>query len=394
MIDMKFCLIHSLYYPYAKGGAEVVVEIILNELLAQGHQVILITLGRRKEIQRQGNLMIYRINPFNIFSFLDIDRRPIWLRFIWHPMDVFNISSYFAVKKILKQETPKAVLTHNLKGLGYLIPKAIRRVGLKQIHTIHDVQLSRPSGLIYFGQEKPFLILDKMYEKIVKRLFGNSDVVISPSRWLMGYYQARGFFYESKKIILPNPVIFKKVEKRDETMEQGQGGKITLLYVGQWERHKGILFLVNALKKIKLENWQILIVGNGGAKLNLEKLVGGDLRFKLVGWVEPEKLSDYFRQSDLTLVPSLCYENSPQVINESLVANVPVVAADIGGVSEIVKDNYNGFTFAPGNEKNLIEVLEYFLSHPQFISDLKRNCFVSVRDYSVGHYIKKLLNLI
>ena len=389
---MKICLIHSLYRPYKRGGAEVVVEIIVRGLLNLGHEVVLITLGRKNAVQREGKLTIYRLDPINVFSFLDIDKRPIWLRLFWHPLDVFNFSTYFAVKKILVQETPQVVMTHNLKGLGYLIPLAIRKTGICHFHTLHDVQLSRPSGLIIFGQEKPFLILDKVYEKTVKRLFNNPDVVISPSRWLMGYYQARGFFYESRKVIMPNPIVFKKVEKRDQT-EISQR-KVNLVFVGQLEKFKGILFLINALKKVESKNWQLLIIGSGGAQKDVEELVQGDDRFQLIGRVDQPKLADYYRQADLTVIPSLCYENSPKVIDESLIANVPVIAADIGGVSEIVKDDYNGFTFAPGNEKNLIEVLEYFLAHPEKIEELKKNCFISVRNFSVNNYLKQLLKLV
>jgi len=387
---MKICLIHSLYQPYTRGGAEVVVEIIVHELLNLGHEVVLITIGRKDGIQREGRLTIYRIKPLNVFSFLDINQRPVWLRFFWHPLDVFNFSTYFKVKKILKIEKPKVVMTHNLKGLGYLIPLAIRSVGIQHIHTVHDVQLSRPSGLIIFGQEKPFLILDKVYEKTVKRLFGNPDAVISPSRWLLGYYQARGFFYESKKIVLPNPIVFKKVDKAEEENKE----KINLLFVGQLESFKGILFLINALKKVKPQNWQLSIIGSGGSEEAVKELINDDLRFKLIGRVDHEGLTEYYRQADLTVVPSLCYENSPKVIDESLIANLPVLAADIGGGSEIVKDDYNGFTFAPGNEKNLIEVLEYFLNHPEKIDELKKNCFVSVRNFSVSNYIKQLLRLL
>jgi glycosyltransferase involved in cell wall biosynthesis len=123
-------------------------------------------------------------------------------------------------------------------------------------------------------------------------------------------------------------------------------------------------------------------------------LINRDSRFRFVGRVEQNVLIDYYRHADLTVVPSLCYENSPKVIDESLVANVPVIAADIGGVSEIVKDDYNGFTFAPGNEKSLIKVLEHFLNHPENIEMLKKNCFISVRNFSVANYIKQLLSLV
>src|SRR3989344_4987225 len=185
---MKICLIHSLYSPYTRGGAEVVVDIIVKELLKLNHDIILITLGRKSGVQREGRMTICRLNPLNVFSFIDINQRSIWLRFIWLPLDVFNIFSYLAVKKILKKENPKAVMTHNLKGLGFLIPKAIKKTGIPHWHTVHDVQLARPSGLILYGQEKPFLILDKIYEKICRYLFGNPDLVISPSEWLMNYY--------------------------------------------------------------------------------------------------------------------------------------------------------------------------------------------------------------
>ena len=369
------------------------VEIIIRELLKLGHEVVLITIGRKEGIQRDGKLTIYRIKPLNVFSFLDINERPVWLRLFWHPIDVFNLNSYFKVKKILQNEKPAVVMTHNLKGMGYLIPRAIRKVGIKHIHTVHDVQLSRPSGLILYSQEKPFLVIDKIYEKTIKRLFGNPDVVISPSRWLMGYYQARGFFYESKKLIMPNPLIFKDVEKRQDAAAVDQR-KINLLFIGQIEGFKGILFLIRALKKVKPQNWQLSIIGSGQAENQMKELIKNDNRFWFLGRVEHHKLSDYYRQADLTIVPSLCYENSPKVIDESLVANVPVIAADIGGVSEIVKDDYNGFTFAPANEKNLIEVLEHFLNHPENIEKLKKNCFISVHNLSVGNYIKRLLQLI
>ena len=389
---MKICLIHSLYQPYTRGGAEVVVDILVREFLKENHDVVLITLGRTNSVTHEGKLTIYRIKPLNIFSFLDINKKPVWLRFIWHPLDVFNLSSYFKVKKILGKEKPKVVMTHNLKGLGYLIPLAIRKVGIRHFHTVHDVQLSRPSGLILYGREKPFLILDKIYEKTIKRLFGNPDVIISPSRWLMGYYQARGFFYESKKMIMPNPVVFKKVDKLETTAKTD--GQVTLLFVGQLEGFKGIIFLINALKKVVPQNWQLLIIGTGATEKYVKQIIEGDNRFKFIGRVDQPTLIDYYRQADFIVVPSLCYENSPKVIDESLVANVPVLAADIGGVSEIVKDDYNGFTFAPGNEKNLIEVLEYFLNHTEKISELKKNCFVSVRNFSVANYIKQLFGLI
>ena len=389
---MKLCLINSLYPPYHRGGAEVVVQKIVAGLLQLDHQVILITLGRRDTIEQHGNLTIYRIKPWNVFSFIDINQRPLWLRLLWHPLDVFNFSGAAKVRKILARERPAAVMTHNIKGMSYLLPRVIQRLGLRHLHTLHDVQLSRPSGLILYGQEKPFLILDKVYEKICRWLFNDPAAVISPSQWLLDYYKRRGFFYQSQKVVLPNPVSLQKVSKQRE--EQPSDGVVKLLYVGQLERVKGILFLIEACRKMRPQNWRLVIAGTGNGQADVESLIEGDDRFTFVGRVETARLAELYRQADVTIVPSLCYENSPAVISESLVANVPVVAADIGGIGELVKDDYNGFTFAPGNEKNLIEVLEHFVNQPELIEKLKKNCFVSVRNFSVSNYLKRLLELI
>ncbi|MBN1778715.1 MAG: glycosyltransferase family 4 protein [Candidatus Buchananbacteria bacterium] len=388
---MKVCVIANLYPPNQRGGAEVVVKRIVDGFLHSGHSVVLVTLGRKKLVEKKGSLTIYHIKPLNVFSFLDINQMPVWLRIFWHPLDVLNFSGAHQVKKILKKEKPDLVMTHNLKGLSFLIPRAIKKLGLKHIHTLHDVQLSRPSGLILFGQEKPFLVLDKIYEKICRYLFASPAVIISPSRWLLDYYIKRGFFPDSKRAVLPNPVILKKVDKskKNEVSEI-----LSLLYVGQLVSSKGVDFLINALKHFNQVDWQLKIVGDGSIKADLEKMVGQDQRFKFLGKLPAYKLPAIYRQADFTVVPSLCYENSPTVIFESLAANTPVIASDIGGIGEIVKDDFNGFTFAPGNEKNLLEVLQHFATHKERLVDLKKNCFVSIRELSLSHYLKKVFTFL
>lgn len=388
---MKLCVITSLYPPYSRGGAEVVVEKIVNGLVRQGNPVVLVTLGRRPGIERTGNLTIYRVRPLNIFSFLDIQQWSTWVRLLWHPLDMLNISSYRQVSKILRMEKPDAVCTHNLKGIGYLIPLAIRRVGIRHIHTVHDVQLSRPSGLILVGQEKPFVILDKVYEKICRRLFGDPTWVVSPSQWLLTYYRRLGFFYHSQHLVLPNPVEFKKIEK---TGAGERPAGITFLFAGQLESAKGIRLLLDACQDLPTTGWRLLIVGGGSLGTEVKQRIAGDKRFEFVGRVDRQRMPEMYRQADITVVPSLCYENSPAVISESLVANVPVVAADIGGIGEMVKDNVNGFTFAAGNTENLTTVLRHFIEHPERIDELKKNCFVSVREHSLDRYLKRLLAII
>ncbi|MEK7203211.1 MAG: glycosyltransferase [Patescibacteria group bacterium] len=390
---MKICLINNLYRPYSRGGAEVVVENIIFGLKKQGHDVFLITLGRKDELENFEGLKIYRIKPTNISSFIDINSRPVWLRLFWHPLDVFNFSSYLKVKKILQQEKPEIIMTHNLKGIGFLIPKLIAKLNIKHVHTAHDVQLARPSGLIIYGQEKPFLIIDKVYEKICRWLFGSPAVFVSPSEWLLKYYKVRGFFYFSQKAVLKNPVV-KPQSAQELPQAHRYGDKVIFSYIGQLEASKGILFLIETLKKLPTQNWELKIVGQGSIEQKLKQATDNDDRFKFYGYIKHSALAQIYHQTDLIVVPSFCYENSPSVIYESLSMGVPVIASDIGGIPELVKDNYNGFTFEPGNEKNLAEVLSYFLKHHEVIADLKKNTQPSSPGLDIDNYIKKLIGLL
>ncbi|NIP32474.1 glycosyltransferase family 4 protein, partial [Candidatus Saccharibacteria bacterium] len=64
----------------------------------------------------------------------------------------------------------------------------------------------------------------------------------------------------------------------------------------------------------------------------MQRICSDDKRIKIFGKKDRPEINDMFADTDLTIVPSLVYENSPAVVYESLGAGVPVLAARIGGV--------------------------------------------------------------
>jgi len=392
---MKVCIINSLYRPYMRGGAETVTENILLGLKEAEHKSFLITLGKKNEKIELEGVQIYKIKPFNLFSFIDISKSHFFLRIFWHGIDMLNFDSRRKIKKILQKEKPDVVLSHNLKGIGYLIPKLIKKMKIQHVHTLHDVQLLRPSGLLLYGQEKPFLILDKIYERLCRHLFGSPDIVISPSSWLMDMYVKRGFFYRSKRRIVRNPIgeyETRNIEKNGR--KNIADSKVSFLYVGQLEPSKGIVFLLETLKHLDRKDWELRIAGSGSLEEEIKKTVSDDDRFKFYGFIKRSRLSNVFFQSDCTIIPSLCYENSPTVIYESFAAGVPVIASDIGGIPELVKDQINGFTFEPGDKDNLTKVLCFYLDHPQIIEQLKKNTKSSIKNFSAKKYLQEVFSLL
>ena len=392
---MKICLISSLYPPISRGGAERVAERVAKGLCGAGHGVFVISTkpwsgwaSLKPVAAEESGIKVYRFYPANIFYYLNDFKHGIFSRLIWHFFDMFNCQSARAVKKILRAEKPDLVLTHNLMGIGFKIPRAIRGLNIKHIHTLHDVQLAVPSGLIISGQEKNWeqrTWLRKIYEVICRRLFSSPDAVVSPSKWLLGFYVSKGFFKKSKKIVLPNPV--ERIYPAGIPMDNSI---LKLLYLGQIEEHKGILFLVEVLKKCDFD-FKLHIAGDGSKMEELKKLVEGDNRFVIHGKLVGEEAVKIFNLVDLTVVPSLCYENSPSVIYESLAAGVPVLAAKIGGVAELVHDNENGFTFAAGNAEDLARVLKQAAANRESLQKMRPAAAKSVENFGIENYISKLL---
>lgn len=95
---MKICFISNLYPPGVLGGAEIVVEKIVRELIKRGHKIIIITTNANKVKEKTKNIQTYRLS-LNIYPILDFHKQKIMRRISWHIIDLFNINAYKEIKK-------------------------------------------------------------------------------------------------------------------------------------------------------------------------------------------------------------------------------------------------------------------------------------------------------
>ncbi len=137
--------------------------------------------------------------------------------------------------------------------------------------------------------------------------------------------------------------------------------------IGSLEARKGHAVLLEALATLAadhLPNIYLLIVGDGPEEHQIRKTVK-DL--ELENWVgffpftaEPELA---FEQVDITVLPSVAKEGLPNVLQESLAMKVPVVASDLGGVSEVVLDGETGLLAKPGDIAELASAINTLWSN-------------------------------
>lgn len=343
---MKIGLINNLYKPYQKGGAERIVEILEKQLQDLGHSVFIIS--TKSSLKKDGE----RENVYYLKSaYSDLIKWPYFRRLIWQIQNLINIKKYFEITKILKIEKPDLIISHNLMGLGLLTPLAIKKSGIRQIHILHDIQLLHPSGLIYYGQEDIInSYFAKIYQSLVNLLFklgGPRIIIVSPSTWLLNLHLSHGLFKKntSRAISNPFPGIDKNIKEKTDN---------NFIFIGQLEYHKGLdLFIAAAAR---FTDYNFLVIGDGPLKDQIKETAN----VKILGRKNSEEITALLKKSLAIIIPSRCHENSPTVIYEAAAVNTPAIAANLGGIPELI-NRFGGLLFEPDNLDSLTMAITEFL---------------------------------
>lgn len=396
---MKVGIVSNLYPPEARGGAELVASRVADALYERGHEVFVLTTqpfdGVRSlfpRIRERTLESVYRFFPLNLYGLRQDRSVPFPLRALWHLVDLFSPFGRRAIRHVILDEDPDVVITHNLKGIGISIGREIQRQGVRHIHTLHDVQLSIPSGLLMAGEEQSWLnrsFLRRWYESGVKREMGTPDVVLSPSQFLADFYRERGMFVDTRMEILPNPL---PSGHRPALPDKRPRMKTRFLYVGQLEPHKGIRLLFEALQAFG-EEVELYVAGEGSLTQEVIEMSERDARVTYHGFVPLEHLVQLLENIDAVVIPSLCYENSPTVIYEAYLIGAPVVAARIGGIPELVKGGETGQLFMAGSVKDLVRALRDIHDRRDFWWEQTMAIREHAKQYALDRYVDRLEGL-
>ncbi len=382
---MKITYITNLYPPSIIGGAEIVVEKIAKKM-ANKHNIIVITNNSKNDKIIENKIKLYKIKT-NIYPVKDQQNKPLILKPPWHFIDLFNIKSYSKIKNILEKEKPDVVHIHNYKGLSSLAFKAAKDLNIPIVFTAHDYSTICIRANLLNGKgeicENP-RIPCKIYNRIQRYLIDDKpDIVTAPSKFVIKQLEKTGLFMDTEKIVLPNPVKTRTrpIEKFYDTLD--------ILFVGSLSKHKGPDIIIKAFKELENNNLKLHILGKGPDEKKLKRLSDND-KIIFHGFLTGKDLTEMYKMANITVVPSILYDNSPMVIYESFMHSTPVIASRIGGIPELVKDGYNGFLFEPGNTRELSRILQRIADNPETLKELEDNAFNSVKKYDIKKHINKL----
>jgi glycosyltransferase involved in cell wall biosynthesis len=179
----------------------------------------------------------------------------------------------------------------------------------------------------------------------LRRVANKVDLFISPSRFLAERFAEAGFD-SSKFTVLPHFVELPP----DNLAERGDYA----LYAGRLSQEKGVDVLIAAWKKMPA-GAILKIAGSGPVDRELKSMADGAENIEFLGFVEPSELSGIRRRARFTVAPSICWDNFPISVQESLADGVPVLGSRIGGIPEMVISGETGELFEPGDVEDLHE---------------------------------------
>jgi len=206
----------------------------------------------------------------------------------------------------------------------------------------------------------------------LQETFNRVDAIISRSQFL------RNLFIEAG--VAPERIVFSR-QGRDfpnlmlALLEKTPAAHLRIGYMGQIAPHKGVHTLFEAVRQLPGATLEVKAYGDATRfpdyTRHLRQMARQDSRLRLAGVYDRTEVSRVLQGLDVIVVPSVWYENTPTVILEAFAHRTPVIASDLGGMAELVRDGENGLLFAPGDADDLARQLQRLLDDPRVLPALR-----------------------
>lgn len=167
---------------------------------------------------------------------------------------------------------------------------------------------------------------------------------------------------------------------------------LNILFLSRLYKEKGTDILKDIISKVASDNnIKFWIVGDGPEKERLQQLLSKNENVTFYGMVSKIEAAKWFQKADMFLFPSQ-REGFGLVALESLACGTPVIASNISGITDIVRDKYNGCLAEVDNADSFVEAIR-FLSECEEFEKIRENARETARSYTLRKQIEKIIEL-
>ena len=368
---MKILMLTWEYPPRVVGGISRVVYDLSRTLLKDGHDVTVVTYrdGDTPYFEDDKGVKVYRVDNYmiNPNNFID------WILQL-------NFAIVAKVNEIIAKEGNFDVIHAH----DWLVANAAKTIkasyNIPIVSTIHATEAGRNSGI---HDETQRYINDTEW----MLTYESSEVIVN-SNYMKGELQRLfGLPYEKINVI-PNGINltnFNGVDRDyDFRRQYAMDNEKIILYVGRLVYEKGVQHLISAMPKI-LENYhdaKLIIAGKGGMLDELKgqaEAMGLSNKVYFTGYLNSKQVQKMYKCADVAVFPST-YEPFGIVALEAMLAGVPTVVSDIGGLNEIVDHGVNGMKSYAGNSNSIADSVISLLYDKQLAANISKKAKQKVKE--------------
>ena len=301
--------------------------------------------------------------------------------------------------KIIKKEDINIIHAHWFFPQGLIAALCTKYLKTKSIITIHAGCVAALNSIPLIRRPVSNLILN------------NSNIIISVSNFgknlLKNMVSSKFENTVEKKVKIISMGTYTKelkvkINKSLLKKKYDVNNKLIILFLGRLAEKKGVKYLINALPLLKDLDYKLLIGGDGPLKNELQDMINKlNLKYKVkfLGYITGKEKMDYLLLSDVLIVPSITTkagdtEGLPVTIMEGMSAGLPVIATDVGGIRDIIKNNENGILIKEKNSKEIAEKIIYLAHNKKFMQKLSKNSKLTSKNYDWEIIGKKHIDLI
>ena len=369
---MKILMLTWEYPPRIVGGIARVVHDLSKRLIKDGHEVTVVTYRENPNIPEYENdkgVNVYRVDNYMIHPNNFID----WIMQL-------NFNMVAKATEIINKEGGFDVIHAHDWLVTYAAKSLKNSFGIPIVATIHATEAGRNSGIHDDTQryinDTEWLLTYEATEVIVNSNFMKNDI-------------QRSFGLPFDKInVIPNGINlnnFTGIERDYSFRRQyAMDNEKIILYVGRLVYEKGIQHLISAMPKI-LDNYhdaKLVIAGRGGMIDELRAQtdrMGLSNKVYFTGYLDSKKVQKMYKCADIAVFPST-YEPFGIVALEAMLAGVPTIVSDIGGLDEIITHKVDGMKSYAGNPNSIADSVLTLLFDHELAENVSKKAIQKVKN--------------
>ena len=368
---MKILMLSWEYPPRIVGGISRVVHDLSHKLVESGHKVSVVTYrdGNAPYEEDDDGVRVYRVDNYMIHPNNFID---------WIMQMNFNMIAK-ANELIANGEKFDVIHAHDWL-VAYSAKTLKQSYNIPLISTIHATEAGRNSGI---HDEVQRYINDTEW----LLTYESSEVIVNSNYMKCELQRLFGLPFEKINVVSNGINInnFTGIEKDYEFRRKyAMDNEKIILYVGRLVYEKGVQNLISAMPKILngYNDSKLVIVGRGGMYDELKnqaKAMGIENKIYFTGYLNSKQVQKMYKCADVAVFPST-YEPFGIVALEAMLAGVPAVVSDIGGLDEIINHGIDGMKSYAGNSNSIADSVLTLLYDHKLCSNISKNAKAKVKE--------------